>query len=593
MLSSRKRFHAAAARRRWQTKISLACVSRCASRTVTKYQTIGRSVHYPQLVTAFHSDIMARVAFFHYSRRRTSLVTHSLSHPLTTSKNIIMQPGPDYFLVRPGTDDGKPGTIVPLIAVDQLPDWMQLASVPRELNPEQTTGLTNLGVVDKGGDGVYEVRLHHDKIRAILSGREKMTSGSSPDREGKAKPSNNKSSSPQAEQDDKDSELGNISLLSLDPVHEEPAAEPQDQNPPHPAERMLGTLRHNIIDTTARGGKPIRPHMTQAMRDKPHPAAVQRGSGNGSGSITKDRLPQATNGNHDSVFCRHWCHYGTCKWGRGCRFQHRMPTTSEGLREVGLKDFPTWYLLVMGGGGFHDMTAASPGSGLDSLFGGLGGVWNRPGATTLSPPSQCLPTTTSAAAAARAASHPHPSAPAPHRQPPATQHHPSPTDLLLVQGRMSGLLASPNAMSNRQKLRQVKEMRDILMRGSRTHASAHAHAHAHANLHTNASVAANAAKLRQQAGRRIQQEYVSDLPAAMRAAVGVGVGDDVDDEVRPEDSVSRGRRDSVDACVEGERQSLVGSEDGYGHGHGLGHRDGQRSPRTAAPGPEEKLVDID
>jgi hypothetical protein len=98
-----------------------------------------------------------------------------------------MHPGPDHFLVRPGTKDGKPGPIVPLIAVDQLPDWMQLVGVPRELDAEQTIGLMNLGIIDKEDGDVYEVRLHHVKIRTILDGTEKTGSSSSSGRMGQAK----------------------------------------------------------------------------------------------------------------------------------------------------------------------------------------------------------------------------------------------------------------------------------------------------------------------------------------------------------------------------------------------------------------------
>ena len=47
---------------------------------------------------------------------------------------------PRYFVIRPDTkrrtDDGvklEPGAIVPLIAVDQLPDWLEVIGVPRDL----------------------------------------------------------------------------------------------------------------------------------------------------------------------------------------------------------------------------------------------------------------------------------------------------------------------------------------------------------------------------------------------------------------------------------------------------------------------------
>lgn len=476
-----------------------------------------------------------------------------------------MHPGPDHFLVRPGTKDGKPGPIVPLIAVDQLPDWMQLVGVPRELDAEQTIGLTNLGIIDKEDDDVYEVRLHHVKIRAILDGTEKAGSNSSSDRMGQAKnanmnepssseaktkpdlskkeapvvvnlssllaskvtPRKQSSSSSQGEPNDNDSEPSATSPPSSASAPEELTTGMQEQGQHHPEEPMLGASRHNVVDTkvadtAARGGgKPIRPHMTQAASDKPHPSVAQHNSmirhkTHGVGNSNGNSKSKNTNSSHpDTVFCRHWCHHGSCKWGWECRYQHRMPTTFEGLREVGLKDFPTWYLLIMGGGGgpggpgFPSM-ATDPGFSLNSLFPGLE-VGNSAGRTNMIPPFQYLTTTPTRS------------------QPNTPAHHPSEMDLRLMRGRMSALLAGPSPMGQRQRLRQVKEMRDILVHGSRTQAQAQAYHHASANLHTSASVAANTADMRRQAERQRRQQQqqpqqqpqhmqVSDLPVAARLA---------------------------------------------------------------------------
>ncbi|KUI62313.1 Zinc finger CCCH domain-containing protein 26 [Cytospora mali] len=467
-----------------------------------------------------------------------------------------MHPGPAHFIVRPGTKGGKPGPIVPLIAVDQLPNWMQLVDIPRELEIEQTTGLTNLGIIDKDDDSIYEVRLHHDKIRAILNETEKMTSSSSSGKGSKAKNSSNNSTYPsqgeasakfkcskkdspvavdllslpgqimaarkQTSQNEDESEPDITTTPSCASIHKEPPANGQQHKLPHPAEPMLNASRHNVVDpvttTAVRGSKPIRPHMTQPMDDKSHPTAVQRSS------ITKEKHQAIdSHGKPDTVFCRHWCHHGRCKWGWDCKYQHRMPTTFEGLREIGLKDFPTWYLLAMGsssGGGFSSM-AANAGFGLNNPFGGLA-MGNPPGGTTMIPPPQYLNTI-------------------------PTTHPPSPMDIHLMQDRMSALLGGSDAMSNRQKLRQVKEMemRDIFMHGSHTHGIAHPQTHpyihhTYANLHTNASVSAAVV------------EFSGNYDA---------------DEIRPEDSVSGAGRDSVEARVEVERHSLMidsenGDEDG-------------------------------
>jgi hypothetical protein len=361
---------------------------------------------------------------------------------------------------------------------------------------------------------------------------------------------------------------------------------------------MLSASRHNVVDTkvagtAARGGgKPIRPHMTQAASDKPYPSVAQHNSmirhkTHGVGNSNSNSKSKNTNSSHpDTVYCRHWCHHGSCKWGWECRYQHRMPTTFEGLREVGLKDFPTWYLLIMGDGGgpggpgFPSM-ATDPDFSLNNLFGGLE-VGNSAGGTNMIPPSRYLTTTLTRS------------------QPDTPAHHPSEMDLRLMRGRMSALLAGPGAMGHRQRLRQAKEMRDRLVHGSRTQAQAQAYHHASANLHTSASVAASTADMRRQAERQRRQQQqqpqqqpqhmqVSDLPVAARAGrVRAAVIDDGSsegvDEVRPEDSVSLAGREGVYARVESERHSLSGK----------GEEGGQSPEKAPAPkpDPEEKLVDI-
>ncbi|KAK7952388.1 uncharacterized protein PG986_008116 [Apiospora aurea] len=86
-------------------------------------------------------------------------------------------PFPRHFLVRPATTKHTasgtittPGPMVPLIAVDQLPEWIDIAGVPRELTVEQTMGLQNLGSVVVPGEAAeyYEVRLHQD-VRFVKS----------------------------------------------------------------------------------------------------------------------------------------------------------------------------------------------------------------------------------------------------------------------------------------------------------------------------------------------------------------------------------------------------------------------------------------
>ncbi|KAK7719955.1 hypothetical protein SLS64_002136 [Diaporthe eres] len=407
-----------------------------------------------------------------------------------------MHPSVDHFIVRPDADDGTPGPIVPLVAVDQLPDWMQLSGVPRELDAEQTIGLANLGIVDKKDDNNFEVRLHHGKIRAILNSADEKTGlHSSAGGKGKAK-ATKKKAAPHAETKSKSIEktASEESLPASTGTSSSPEPGPVEKPKPpvHPAERMLSASRHNTANIAVGtqtpnsiSEKPLRPHMTEATRNEPRPAAPK------DNTTQQDKQPTS--------ICRHWCHHGTCKFGLKCRHQHRMPTTVEGLAEVGLKDFPTWYLLMMSGGGLPGLIS------MDTMLSGHG---------------EGQPSPVRQHAAAEQQQQP--------AQPLIQRHVPdaSALDLRLAQERMSALLASSGAVSNRKKLKQLREVRHLLLRGAHAPAAGaqggqqqqqprpHNNSGNYANLYTNASVAANAASIRRQAER--QQQVRDDMPVVTR-----------------------------------------------------------------------------
>jgi hypothetical protein len=401
-----------------------------------------------------------------------------------------MQPRLDHFIVRPDTEDGMPGPIVPLIAVDQLPDWMQVAGVPRGLDAEQTIGLTNLGIIEMGQDSTFEVRLHHDKIRAILDCADDATdSYSSGDGKARAKATKNKRTTSVCEIKSKTNEKA-ASDESLPPspggsIDAGPHVVGKPLPRGHSTGRMASTFRHNIdnsaVDVQARGGsnsavKNPRPHMVEATRNEPRHTGPQRTT------AKQDKQPA-------TAFCRHWCYHGTCKWGLQCRYVHRMPTTVEGLREVGLKDFPTWYLLMMGNASSELPWLSS----MDALLSGLEGL--QLSAQQYTPAQQPQP---------------------------LLEHHvpdPPPPDLGLGQGRISALLAPDSPVSNEQRLKQIREMRHLVLRGShatqgqqrpRPHKNSN-----YANLYTNASVAANAASIRRQADH--QRRTRDNMPVVTRS----------------------------------------------------------------------------
>jgi hypothetical protein len=91
-----------------------------------------------------------------------------------------MAPKPRFFLLRPNPNHATrpttepPATIVPLIAVDELPDWLEIVGAPRELAVEQTAGMEGVGVFRREEEeGRYAVRVNRD----VLAGGGRVSSG--------------------------------------------------------------------------------------------------------------------------------------------------------------------------------------------------------------------------------------------------------------------------------------------------------------------------------------------------------------------------------------------------------------------------------
>ncbi|KAI1103298.1 hypothetical protein F4804DRAFT_352986 [Jackrogersella minutella] len=344
---------------------------------------------------------------------------------------------PQYFIVRPNvtkhTASGtvtKPGPIVPLVAVDQLPEWLDLAGVPRELSVEQTVGLSNLGTVVRSPE-FYTVYMHSD-VQPIPAAAMGSSTADARDahliRAGQGQR--------QTRQQQRRAGDGNNGLLiPVDvpgpssstsstastpppPSHMDPAAKSfsgdagkkpggssankstlqptakadRPQPAPSPKPAALGLLPR-LPSPTATGSTPpaaanpypmLHPYLPgpHAPSYAPPPSAyalpppstmhpaerllysyapharAKAASSTTSTATSKPANPAAAPIN--SVYCKHWCHRGTCRWGAQCRYAHLMPATAEGLREVGLSHHPAWWTTAFsmaygagGGGGWY------------------------------------------------------------------------------------------------------------------------------------------------------------------------------------------------------------------------------------------------
>ncbi|KAI0148133.1 hypothetical protein F4776DRAFT_673396 [Hypoxylon sp. NC0597] len=401
--------------------------------------------------------------------------SNSIASSIQNQNQVQNQvPLPQHFVVRPGvtkhTASGTvttPGPIVPLVAVDQLPTWLDLSGVPRELSLEQTIGLTNLGTVVRKPE-FYTVHMRSDlEITPSVSSSDSIAEGTPQLREFRSKqvdqvqrhhrittveskndgrlisvdtpaatasPSMPSSAAPvteelastlhgsrgnkigangssitqainnnNAEPKTRRHKIGNspqpqtpsmagmtigmhpripsptaagstppansnpYPILHHYPPHLHPPHHPYPMAPPpsplHPADRMLQSWYNPLHPYS----HPKPPSSAATSRQKSDPGGSNNsssvGGGNGNGSSTPG------NNNDASIYCRHWCHRGTCRWGMQCRYAHAMPATPEGLREVGLTHHPAWWTAAMN----LSLAYGSGGFGL-----GLGGPWYSP-----------------------------------------------------------------------------------------------------------------------------------------------------------------------------------------------------------------------
>ncbi|KAK4451681.1 hypothetical protein QBC34DRAFT_400458 [Podospora aff. communis PSN243] len=312
---------------------------------------------------------------------------------------------PLFFLVRPGvtvqTPSGpmqtQPGSIVPLIAIDELPDWIEIVGAPRQLTVQQTIGMANLGSFVKS-DGTYPVRIAYD-----AAGDDSSSDGE------EVKPS--WADLVEEMRDDcgigerRDAEIGTASVVpptpAVSPVQLNTPAPGQPQTPSqpqpspsnsnntratdiHPADRMKA---HWAVNQPARHAGLSASIHNQPPEAKQTPPTTQQATTptiSSTCTASTQPMPQSVD-----EYCRHWCHHGTCKWGLQCRYKHSMPTTPSGLLEVGLSEFPTWWLAKVLIGdtsalalGNKNSSSSSPPSGDINLaaaaaalgMGGLGGL---------------------------------------------------------------------------------------------------------------------------------------------------------------------------------------------------------------------------
>ncbi|KAM0203863.1 hypothetical protein ACHAPA_007608 [Fusarium lateritium] len=222
---------------------------------------------------------------------------------------------PQFFLVRPGaeqiTSTGQirvqPATAVPLIPLDLLPEWVEIVGVSRSLSPEDTKDMGNLGVIHSELD-TFRLRF------AAITEDETCDSDNS--------------------EESNVMQSGIISsgdaLVRPNPTTSSPGLSPSPAPKPKlESAQGLSSSRHNPDNQQQSGEAEKEPALHKETAKLP--------------TNTTSPTPSPA-----SPPCRHWCHYGACRWGLDCHYMHTMPTTPTGLEDVGLSGFPNWWLQARG-----------------------------------------------------------------------------------------------------------------------------------------------------------------------------------------------------------------------------------------------------
>lgn len=216
---------------------------------------------------------------------------------------------PQFFVLR------QNGSLVPLIAMDEIPHNIRITDVPRSMSIQETTGMTNIGP--------FPSRHRHYVM---------VDTNSAPNRFN--------------------------ALQFLDTI--EPSSD-EDKLSRTPVRRPV-----DLVSAPRRSyGIEERPpsSLEAPVSTTPPGAPIDSAFG------TFEPLPQWKDtselGNRSiipgkKIYCTHWMSTGECDYAQqGCLYKHEMPLKLEILNALGYQDIPKWYREKYGVG----RLTAAPGSG--------------------------------------------------------------------------------------------------------------------------------------------------------------------------------------------------------------------------------------
>ncbi|TLS24448.1 hypothetical protein PpBr36_08770 [Pyricularia pennisetigena] len=299
-----------------------------------------------------------------------------------------------------------PESKVPMIPIDILPEWIEIFGLPRSLRDSYAVGLTSLGHVEQPEEKL-EVRLHRVDPsvyeRAMPHGSVSHLSGHS----GVLAPNTMK---PAQTKPARTTPGDCVQAATLDELRKQRGERPDSEsyvNTTEPGRPALDAPRKLDAEMPAAQKRQAAEAGRSLRAAPPEKQQGTRTAAGGAPASSKESLVAAPNGLSSSVharrdlsvemaagtgivsaapssrdqlsaarglqllgsesmrkpmhgakkkiktpgarrYCHYWCHHGVCKWGAECHYHHAMPATGEGLREVGLKDYPPWWAELSG-----------------------------------------------------------------------------------------------------------------------------------------------------------------------------------------------------------------------------------------------------
>lgn len=220
---------------------------------------------------------------------------------------------PQHFLTR------QNGTMVPLVALDELPSTVSLRGVPRTLSSYDVAGMTGLGTVES-----QHRRYVVDGLKPLFHPEQKPAGTDLP-------------TSKYADMETKHDLNSSFKGLGL-----------RD----HVATSTDGPQRKAFGIEETRSALPtnLRNDFTRYAASENRPLTIE--------DLARHPAPGV------KEYCSYWLRHGECDYAQqGCLYRHEMPLDPATLEKLGLRDIPRWYREKYGLGSYLALSAQGTASG--------------------------------------------------------------------------------------------------------------------------------------------------------------------------------------------------------------------------------------